>query len=346
MDDRRATVLRSVVESFIASAQPVGSKAVLDASGLDVSPATMRNELAALETAGLLVQPHTSAGRVPTEAGYRYFVDSLGPGRLESAEARQVRQFFSHTQGRLEELLSDTSRMLSELTTYAAMVVSPSNEADTIRSAQLVDLGKGRLLVVLVASSGSVGRAYVDVYGDAELVTASEGPALALASALLGEALTGRARNNAAPLRPSGDRAADALAAAALAAIDDDASGGHLYVGGAAQMTDQFEAVSTLRSVLSVLEEQLLVVSLLRDLVDRGLSVAIGTETGVEPLSECSVVVAPYAVDGRPVGTVGLLGPTRMDYSKALAAVHMVSSRLTESLTAPDQPTEQATNAS
>ncbi|MCY3892558.1 MAG: heat-inducible transcriptional repressor HrcA [Acidimicrobiaceae bacterium] len=333
MDERRATVLQAVVENFIESAQPVGSAAVLELTRLDVSPATVRNDLAALEAGGYLMQPHTSAGRVPTEAGYRYFVDGLGPGSLDNTEVRQVRAFFAHAQGQIEELLADTSRLLSDLTEYAAMVVAPRHDGDSIRSAQLVDLGGGRLLVVLVMSSGVVERTYVDVYDNRELADAAQGPAAGAASAILAEALVGRTRSQPPTVPETGDAATDALAAAALAALADDQSHpGELYVGGTAKITEQFEAVSSLRSVLSVLEEQLMVVTLLRSLVDRGLSVAIGSETGMKPLADCSVVVAPYEVDGRTVGSVGLLGPTRMDYSKALAAVHTVSRRLSASL--------------
>lgn len=350
MDERRARVLQAVVESFIDNAQPVGSQAVLELAHLDVSPATVRNDLAALEANGFLMQPHTSAGRVPTEAGYRHFVNGLGPGTLDNSEIRQVRAFFAHAQGQIEELLSDTSRLLSNLTEYAAMVVAPSHDRDTILSVQLVDLGGGRLLLVLVMSSGAVERAYVDVYGHPDLEAAADGPAVRSASAVLSDALVGRSRPDPKSARSTGDAPTDALVAAALAALEsDDTAHSELYIGGTAMITDQFEAASSLRSVLSVLEEQLLVVSLLRSLVDRGLSVAIGSETGVAPLAECSVVVAPYQVDGETVGSVGLLGPTRMDYSKALAAVHTVSHRLSASLgesestheAAPDAPRSQ-----
>ncbi len=333
MDERRATVLQAVVENFIQSAQPVGSSAVLEMTSLGVSPATVRSELAALEAGGYLQQPHTSAGRVPTEAGYRYFVDGLGPGSLDNTGVRQVRAFFAHAQGQIEELLADTTRLLSDLTEYAAMVVAPRHDRDVIRSAQLVDLGSGRLLVVLVMSSGAVERTYVDVYNNRELADAAQGPAVGAASAVLDAALVGSTRSQPHAVPETGDMSADRLVAAALAALaDDSTSPSELYVGGTAKITEKFEAVSSLRSVLSVLEEQLMVVSLLRSLVDRGLSVAIGSETGMKPLADCSVVVAPYEVDGEMVGSVGLLGPTRMDYSKALAAVHTVSRRLSASL--------------
>jgi heat-inducible transcriptional repressor len=161
---------------------------------------------------------------------------------------------------------------------------------------------------------------------------------IAAASVALNSAFVGTSLGSVPVVNPTGHREIDDLIATSVAALTPQShQTGELYVGGTANMAGQFDAVSTIRSVLAVLEEQLLVVSLLGDLVERGLSVAIGTETGVAPLSQCAVVVAPYKVDGEQVGSIGLLGPTRMDYPKALAAVHVVSSRLGESLGEPHE---------
>ena len=334
MDERKAAVLRAVVESFIDTAQPVGSRAVSDLSDLRVSAATIRNEMASLEAEGYLAQPHTSAGRVPTDAGYRYFVDRLGPGHLDEAETRQISSFFRHAQGQIEERLADTSRLLSQLTAYAAVVVGPLHDPATVRSAQLVDLGASRLLLVLVTSSGSIERSMIELAPGAAVNPSDIGAA----STALNDAFVGVSLGTVPTVDPTGKHEVDDLVATTLDALTPlSHQAGELYVGGAANMAGQFDAVSTVKSVLAVLEEQLLVVSLLGDLVERGLSVAIGTETGVAPLAECAVVVAPYKVDGEQIGTIGLLGPTRMDYPKALAAVHVVSSRLGESLGEPHE---------
>ena len=334
MDERKAAVLRAVVESFIDTAQPVGSRAVSDLSDLRVSAATIRNEMASLEAEGYLAQPHTSAGRVPTDAGYRYFVDRLGPGHLDEAETRQISSFFRHAQGKIEDRLADTSRLLSQLTAYAAVVVGPLHDPATVRSAQLVDLGASRLLLVLVTSSGSIERSMIELAPGAAVNPSDIGAA----STALNDAFVGASLGTVPTVDPTGKHEVDDLVATTLDALTPlSHQAGELYVGGAANMAGQFDAVSTVKSVLAVLEEQLLVVSLLGDLVERGLSVAIGTETGVAPLAECAVVVAPYKVDGEQIGTIGLLGPTRMDYPKALAAVHVVSSRLGESLGEPHE---------
>jgi len=227
-------------------------------------------------------------------------------------------------------MLHDTSSLLSRLTDYAAVVIGPStHDAATVRSAQLVTLTPRVALLVMVLSSGAVEKLVLDVpetMGEERVGAASAH----LAHHLVGHTLTG-----VGDVPTSGDAEVDALAANAVAGLtdqpgDDDE---HVFVGGASRMALAFDAVATVRQVLSILEQQYVVVSLLRDVLDRGLSVAIGTEHGVEPLSECSVIVAPYIVDGETAGTVGVLGPTRMNYPQAMAAVGIVSKRLSAHLT-------------
>lgn len=330
LDDRKAAILRAVVQEYIETAQPVGSAHVTRAGDLAVSSATVRNEMALLEREGYLVQPHTSAGRIPTDKGYRFFVDQLAPpGGLQPAQRQKVRDFFATAHGELEQMLHDTSQLLSGLTDYAAVVVAPPHEVASIRSVQLVSLGPRVALLVLVLSNGVVEKHSVEFRADVgdERVLA--------AGALLAQHLIGRTLAEAGSMPASGDRVTDAIASAALDALRATSSSDtsdHVFVGGASRMAAAFDAVETVRSVLTILEQQYVVVSLLRDVLDRGLSVAIGVEHGVEPLAECAVVVAPYAVDGEHTGSIGVLGPTRMNYPQALAAVAVVSQRLGQRL--------------
>lgn len=329
MDERKAAILRSVVEEYIETAQPVGSGHVARTSGLAVSPATVRNEMTALEQEGYLRQPHTSAGRVPTDAGYRFFVDGLtAPGPLGAAQRHLVQRFFASAHGALEEMLQDTSRLLSRLTDYAAVVVAPTHEEAVIRSVQLVGLGPRLALAVVVLADGSIEKSAV------ELAEELGGDRVATAGAHLGHHLVGSTLGAAWTLPSTGDATLDEVCTAAATAIDQLAGGetDQVYVGGAANVAGAFEAVESVRRVLATLEQQYVVVTLLRDVVDRGLSVAIGAEHGLEPLSECSLIVAPYEVEGEAAGTVGVLGPTRMHYPEALAAVALVSQRLSERL--------------
>jgi heat-inducible transcriptional repressor len=339
LDERKANVLRAVVEAYIETAQPVGSGHVADAPGVGVSSATVRNDMAALENEGYLVQPHTSAGRIPTEKGYRYFVDHVAsPARLPNPDVAQIRSFFAQAHGELEEMLASTSQLLADLTQYAAVVTGPAHEAATVRSVHLVGLAPRVALVVVVLANGVVDKHTIELDRDA---TDDE---LAAAGALLGRAMVGRGYPELtadALEAPGGEGGgadpAVALARTALVGLLGDHGGGgevgEVYVGGTSRVAAAFDAVNQVSEVLRVLEQQYVVVTLLRDVVDRGLNVAIGTETGIERLADCSVVVAPYEVNGEPAGTIGLLGPTRMHYPEAIATVAVVSRRLGQSLT-------------
>src|SRR5579875_839694 len=185
LDERKAAILRAVVEEYVRTAQPVGSGHVATSAALAVSPATIRNEMGQLEREGYLAQPHTSAGRVPTDKGYRFFVDSLTPpGTLDEVRSQQVRAFFARAHGELERMLADTSRLLSGLTVYAAVVVPPSVEALRIRSVQLVSLTPRVVMLVAVLSNGGIEKRTIDLSEDA-----SEA-AVAAASAHLAATLT------------------------------------------------------------------------------------------------------------------------------------------------------------
>ncbi len=329
LDERKAAILRAVVEEYIDTAQPVGSGHVATAPGVDVSSATVRNEMATLEADGYLRQPHTSAGRVPTGKGYRFFVDHLRQPRLPGRSAEEVRDFFARAHGEVEQMLSQTSRLLSNLTNLTSVVVSPVAAEATLRSVQLVALSGTAALVVAVFSDGSVEKHTI------ELPEGTRDERVAAAGAHLSTHLSRTARYVAPLVPPTGDALTDALVARAIDAL----TGGpvedpeHVYVVGAARMAQAFDAIETVREVLGILEQQFVVVSLLRDVIDRGLHVAIGSETGVAPLAECALVVAPYDIEGERAGTIGVLGPTRMNYPQALAAVAVVSHRLSDRLT-------------
>ena len=330
LDDRKASVLRAVVRQYIETAQPVGSGAIARQPDVAVSSATVRNDMAALEQEGFLRQPHTSAGRVPTEKGYRFFVDAIETSpALGRPKAEQVRDFFERAHGELEEMLESTSRLLADLTEWTGVVVSPSRTQVTVRSVQFVGLTAKVVLLVVVLSDGTVEKHTL------ELDTDVGEERLGAATAHLSGQLIGRARRDL-PNRVlrTGDKLTDRLSDAAHAALlqPPAADNESVFVGGASHVASAFDAVETVQQVLATLEQQYVVVTVLRDVLDRGLQVAIGTETGLEPLAECSLVVAPYLVEGEPAGSIGILGPTRMNYPEALAAVAVVSNRLTRRL--------------
>ena len=317
LDERKAAILRAVVTEYIETAQPVGSGHVAESPEVTVSPATVRNDMAALEAEGYLVQPHTSAGRIPTEKGYRFFVDHLGgPGRLAAGDAQQVRAFFSRTHNELEQMLSDTSRLLSRLTRYAAVVVGPQHQVATVRSVQFVALAPQVVLVVVVLSNGGVEKHTLDLEAPVDELVVNA------ATVRLSAHLIGRPMAEVSTLDPiSADDTAGLrllLDAAKRSLGGEHRHDDQVFIGGTSEMAASFDAVRTVSEILSILEHVL----------GRGLSVAIGRETGNEALADCSVVVAPYVIDGETVGSIGVLGPTRMHYDQALSAVAVVADRL------------------
>ena len=329
LTERKEAILQAVVEEYMATARPVGSGLVTEQTELKVSSATVRKELGALEEEGFLHQPHTSAGRVPTDKGYRYFIDALmGPSSLDSAQNDRISDFFAHSHGELERILRDTSRLLAGVTDYAAVVVAPKPDVANVRAVQLVSLEPRVVLMVVVFSNGGIERRTIELDDD---MTEQQ---VALAQQLLAPSMID---GTEAAIAESGDAAVDALIVDAVSSLEvsdgPDDLDGRVHVGGRSSVAAGFDETETVAHVLQLFERQLLVVTLIKDVLDRGLRVAIGAETGVQNLNECSLVVAPYQVEGSDAGSIGVLGPTHMNYPQALAAVAVISNQLGEHLT-------------
>ncbi|MCZ7534519.1 MAG: heat-inducible transcriptional repressor HrcA [Acidimicrobiia bacterium] len=335
IDERKAAVLRAIVEEYVATAQPVGSQTIAQGRELGVSAATVRNDMGVLEREGFIAQPHTSAGRVPTDLGYRYYVDHFASGGLLTPpERREISSLFHTTGQAIEELLHDTSQLLARLTDHAAVVVGPQMEAVRVRSAQVVMIQPRTLLVVVVLSNGAVEKETLNLGEDVADSVVDD------ASARLGLLLTGRVlaeievpeQDEAAPPDPAAEIVSDACRALSRRA----GAGEPLFVGGVSHIAAEQEAFPTAATparLLDLLEQHAVVISVVRELLGPGLTVRIGTEHERDDLRECSLVLAPYLVEGEPAGSVGLLGPTRMDYRRAHAAVTAVSRMLGRRLT-------------
>ena len=337
LDDRKTAILRAVVEEYIATAQPVGSAHIANNRDMAVSSATVRNDMAALEREGYLMHPHTSAGRIPTDKGYRFFVDNLVPnGSLGSIEQAKVGSFFETAHFRLEETLQRTSMLLAQLTNYASVVIGPTAEVAVVRSVQLVRLSSHHVTAVAVLSNGAVENEQIEINSDVsddEILVANEKLRELMIAKPLRDVAAHRKMSRRSGTSFGASDVINVLCEEVLSALDRGRNDENFYVGGVAQMAEAFDAVEIVRNVLHTLEQQYVVVTLVRDMLNRGVSVAIGAEHGVEPLSACSVVLAPVRADGETVGTVGVLGPTRMNYPQALATVDLVSDRLGRRLT-------------
>jgi heat-inducible transcriptional repressor len=333
LDERKAAILRAIVEEHVTTAQPVGSQTVARSPGLNVSSATVRNEMTVLEQSGYIVQPHTSAGRIPTDLGYRYFVDHFTrQGALPASQRRAVADFFTlftSANQVLDDLLQETSQLLARVSLHTAVVVGPDAHVElaTVRSIQLVSLQPSLVLALAILSNGNVEKCVLHLSDDADdAVVAAAGLAL---DAQLSGARWAHLPDTAA----TGNARADALARHARDALA--TRGEHepvnpLYVGGASRLAAEQESFTsaTAARLLELLEHQVELVALVHELLAQGPTVSIGSENSLDDLRDCSIVVAPYRVDGEVAGTVGVLGPTRMDYRQALAAVQAISEQL------------------
>ena len=325
LDDRKAAILRAIVEEHVTTGHPVGSAAVAQKARLDVSSATVRNEMVVLEAQGYISQPHTSAGRVPTDLGYRYYVDHMGSPRLTRPDRAAVSRFFAQAHRELEEMLSQTSRMLSDLTAYAAVVVGPPPETSRIRDVHLVSLTPTTTLAVVVANTGRVEKFLLEN-------AAADDDDLRVASERLTESLQGRSPfEPAPPIAPTGRSSADKVAARAVEAMTrwlPDHGVAPLFLGGRANLVSGAH-LDEVQHILDALEKQVAVVSLLSDaLSEADLAVRIGSENALPELREWSLVTAKYRFGDHDLGAVGVVGPTRMDYARAISAVEAVSAGL------------------
>jgi len=326
LDDRKLAVLRAIVEDYVSTNEPVGSKTLVDRHNLDVSPATIRNDMAVLEEQGYIVQPHTSAGRIPTDLGYRLFVDRLSAVKpLSAAERRAIETFLAGAYD-LDSVVTRTVRLLAQLTRQVAVVQYPSLTRSTVRHIELVPLADRRLLLVLITDTGRVEQRTVDLPGEigddeitqlrAVLNACLCGRRLADVAAVVAE-LPERV---SAPERPNATAVFSVILETVVERHEE-----RVVVGGAANLT-QADFSRGLHEVLEALEEQVVLMRLLGESGDQAtITVRIGSENEVDGLRSTSLVAAGYGTGNQSIARLGVLGPTRMDYPTAMGAVRAVA---------------------
>ena len=334
VDDRRLEVLRAIVEDFVLTREPVGSKSLVERHALAVSPATIRNDMAVLEEQGHIAQPHTSAGRIPTDKGYRLFVDRLSEVRpMSSPERRAIKVFLDGAVG-LDDVVDRTVRLLSQITRQTAVVQYPSTSRSSVRHVDLVPLPPERVLLVLIVSTGRVEQRLVDAPGHdgGTLEELRNRINAVVVGKRLEEASTDvRALVATPPYAPgSGDERAAATAGSVVAALSDllrSEREERIVVAGTSHLVRRgTEFPGDLSTVLEALEEQVVLLCLMHDMAEEqaDVSVRIGRETAHESLAQTAVVTSGYG-SGDVIARLGVLGPTRMDYPTTIAAVRAVA---------------------
>lgn len=334
LDDRKRAVLHAVVAEYVAGGEPVGSKRVVEVAGLDVSAATVRNEMVALEELGYLTQPHTSAGRVPTDKGYRRFVDELLDSDPLDTPRRELVQELLGSAGGVDDLLARASSVLSQLTRLVSLVIAPAIDASRLKLVELVGLTPASALLLLVADTGRVEKRSV------ELPVGTTNADLDRVRTVLGEHVRGRrlgevhgVLNRIADDAPSELRELLSAIADATALDLADDTVHRVFVGGQASLAgDRSFEREHLSRMLQLLEERATLARLLSDATaDDEPTVRIGGENQVEDLRAASLVAQRYRLV--TAGSLGVLGPTRMDYADVLATVRAVADQLQETLT-------------
>jgi heat-inducible transcriptional repressor len=335
LNERRKKILSALVREYVRSAHPVGSKSLADNYDLQCSSATVRNDLAALEESGYAFQPHVSAGRVPTDAGYRAYVDELqaafGGAEAAGREIETVRSRLRQVESEIADLMNESAMLLTRLTNYAAIVLTPTLKRSRVRRVDLVPLSDERVLIVLITDSGQVAKRVAEF---ADGVAAGE---LLAVEQALNRALDGRLaeelREATADLSGSTGRPDVWLTVVEeLFALLTDVDEGSVFSGGTAALLDEpeFEDPEMVRAIVGLLEDGLLLAQTLSDAGRAGrLDVRIGHENTLEELEQMSLVLAPYG-DAGTTGYLGLVGPTRMDYLRAIRSVRCVADSLTD----------------
>jgi heat-inducible transcriptional repressor len=327
-DDRRLQVLRAIVQDYVSTNDPVGSKALAARHDLGVSPATIRNDMAVLEEEGYITQPHTSAGRVPTDKGYRFFVDRLSAVKpLSVAERRAIEKFLDGAVD-LHDVLGRTVRVLAQLTRQVAVVQYPTLSRSAVRHLELVPLTPSRLLMVLITDTGRVEQRVVDTRVDADAETVAD------LRALLNAAFTGaklaEASSKVADLVENAPPHLRGLVAAVSATLLEtlvEPTEDRLVIGGTANLArgSALDFPHTVRPLLEALEEQVVVLRLMAEVGPNTVLVSIGEENEHEALTGASFVSVGYGSGDQALGGLGVVGPTRMDYAGNMAAVRAVA---------------------
>ncbi|MFC7342165.1 heat-inducible transcriptional repressor HrcA [Saccharopolyspora griseoalba] len=334
-EERRFEVLRAIVADFVSTKEPVGSKALVDNHDLGVSSATVRNDMAALEEAGLIVQPHTSAGRIPTDKGYRLFVDRLNEVKpLTTAERRAIQKFLDGAVD-LEDVMRRSVRLLAQLTQQVAVVQYPTLTRSTVRHVEVVAITPARLMLVLITDTGRVDQRMVDlgdVIGDEDVARLRNVLNSAMAEQRLPDASAAVAElpDQAPPeLRDVLVRVCSVLIESLVEHPEE-----RMVLGGTPNLTRNVaDFPNSLRQVLEALEEQVVVLKLLASARDSStVRVSIGVENEALEMQTTSVISTGYGSDGMVLGGLGVVGPTRMDYPGTMAAVRAVASYVGEIL--------------
>jgi len=331
LSDRQRMILAAIVDDYIRSAEPVGSRSISKRSGVTFSPATIRNEMADLEELGLLEQPHTSAGRIPSNKGYRYYVDHLiEPIGVQEEDVRTIRAFFAKKMMHWEDVTGHVATILSQMTKYTSIVLGPEIFQTKLKHFQLVPLNEHSAVAIIVTDAGHVEHRTMEIPEDFDIRDLHKVvnllndklhgvPFYQIKSVLHSEIAT--------ELRRYVTRCEEIIHR--LEQSLSDQKDPRVYLSGAANMLTQpeFKDVDKAKVILDTLEETANIAQMMLNGSD-GIQVRIGTENMMEAINQCSLITATYSINGQSLGTIGILGPTRMAYGKVMSLLDFISKEI------------------
>lgn len=336
LGNRKRLILQAIIEDYINTAEPVGSRTISKKYLTGTSPATIRNEMADLEEMGFIEQPHTSSGRIPSDKGYRLYVDKImRQNTVDEAQMEMIKKEFLDTLGEIDRLVKHASRLLSQMTQYTSIVMAPQLRRTSIKQIQLIRIDNSTVLAVIITDAGIVKNSVLRIVQDVQ------SDVLVKISNMLNEKLAGLGiddiesfdmeymKNNSLGHREIIEQILPELIQTLF--FSDTAE---VYHDGVSNILNlpEYSDINKARSFLNTMEENDLLFKVLND-VKGDVNVSIGSENKLEQFKNCSLITATYRINGKTVGSVGIIGPTRMEYSKAISVVECMTNNLSDMLT-------------
>lgn len=331
LDERKQRILRAIVDDYISTAEPIGSRTIAKKYSLGISPATIRNEMADLEMLGYIKHLHTSSGRIPSSKGYRFYVDDLLTlEKMSEDEISLINNWYATKVQSVEEVFRETSRIISRLTKNVSLVLAPQLTQTAFQYLRFLPLNEHQVIAIIMTDAGFINNKIIDIprglsFADFEQI-----------ASVFNHYLKGRRLSDIsmASIRKLRGETVNTTVFNSIVNIIDEAlvqdKKERLYLGGARQLMEQpeFHNIDKVKKLLSMLEEEQLLCDILQTHRDKGLAVTIGQENKYNDIKDCSIISATYHFDGKPVATLAVLGPTRMDYGKIISLLKFMNTNL------------------
>lgn len=331
LDERKQRILRAIVDDYISTAEPIGSRTIAKKYSLGISPATIRNEMADLETMGYIKHLHTSSGRIPSSKGYRFYVDDLlTPEEMSEDEIALINHWYATKVQSVKEIFKETARIISELTRNVSLVLAPQLIQTNFNSLRFLPLNEHQVVAIIMTDSGFINNKVLNIprglsFEDFQNI------ATVFNSYLAGKRLSDISMSSLHKLR--GETVNTTVFHSIINIIEEalaEDKQERLYMGGARRLVEQpeFHSIDKVKSLLSMLEEDQLLCDILKQRSSQNMAVTIGQENKYKDIKDCSIISATYHLDGRPVATLAVLGPTRMDYGRTMALLSFMNDNL------------------